>query len=359
MCSNGVGMMGIVLTSVPQRHVSTAVRVSVRPMLSAGTIGTLGSLGSLLPRGRGIPVSGTAPENQFAENATDTDTVFAAINKTFERSSCTHVYLDVGTNIGVQIRKLYQPHLYPGKKGRSAPGVLGEFDDYFGPTPRCNTVCTFGFEPNPRHYSHNDELQQKLRAAGAPVVIFNTAAHTSNTALTFNIPKGGPDAYEDWGASADPVAAWSGTETVKVHAIDLSAVIHLINHNLNHAGGDGGRPLSSKIVMKLDVEGSEESVLPHLLLGYSLCLVDRIFIEFHTRFWVPSQVVIKSKGHEVGQYHSGSRVKAFLDAENSALLHVLEKNSSDCRLSISKEDDESYLHDGIPWEASTVCSRPK
>ena len=27
---------------------------------------------------------------------------------------CWHVYLDVGTNIGVQIRKLFEPERYPG-----------------------------------------------------------------------------------------------------------------------------------------------------------------------------------------------------------------------------------------------------
>ena len=40
---------------------------------------------------------------------------------------CYHVYLDMGTNLGVQIRKLYQPHLFPNAT------VLPVFDKYFGP----------------------------------------------------------------------------------------------------------------------------------------------------------------------------------------------------------------------------------
>ena len=40
---------------------------------------------------------------------------------------CYHVYLDMGTNVGIQIRKLYQPHLFP------KAGVLPLFDKYFGP----------------------------------------------------------------------------------------------------------------------------------------------------------------------------------------------------------------------------------
>ena len=40
---------------------------------------------------------------------------------------CHHVYLDMGTNTGVQIRKLYQPHLFPNAS------VLPIFDKFFGP----------------------------------------------------------------------------------------------------------------------------------------------------------------------------------------------------------------------------------
>ena len=40
---------------------------------------------------------------------------------------CHHVYLDMGTNTGVQIRKLYEPHLFPNAS------VLPIFDKFFGP----------------------------------------------------------------------------------------------------------------------------------------------------------------------------------------------------------------------------------
>ena len=40
---------------------------------------------------------------------------------------CRHVYLDMGTNIGIQIRKLYEPHLFPDAL------VLPIFDKFFGP----------------------------------------------------------------------------------------------------------------------------------------------------------------------------------------------------------------------------------
>ena len=59
---------------------------------------------------------------------------------------CYHVYMDVGSNIGVQIRKLYEPQKYPGAV------VHRIFNEAFGSSrsDRKN-VCTIGFEPNPAH----------------------------------------------------------------------------------------------------------------------------------------------------------------------------------------------------------------
>ena len=65
---------------------------------------------------------------------------------------CYHVYLDVGSNIGVQVRKLYEPDLY-----KDAPFVQ-LFKEGFGSIQErrkhpevTDTVCAVGFEPNPHH----------------------------------------------------------------------------------------------------------------------------------------------------------------------------------------------------------------
>ena len=39
---------------------------------------------------------------------------------------CYHVYLDVGSNIGVQVRKLYQPEHFPNA------GIINQFRLAFG-----------------------------------------------------------------------------------------------------------------------------------------------------------------------------------------------------------------------------------
>lgn len=61
---------------------------------------------------------------------------------------CYHVYLDIGTNVGLQIRKLYQQELYPEAK------INPYFKKFFGPTKKrrqSGHVCAVGFEPNPQH----------------------------------------------------------------------------------------------------------------------------------------------------------------------------------------------------------------
>ena len=59
---------------------------------------------------------------------------------------CRHVFLDVGSNVGIQVRKLFEPKLYPDAE------VLPQFDQFFGRYPdNRDEVCAVGFEPNPKH----------------------------------------------------------------------------------------------------------------------------------------------------------------------------------------------------------------
>ena len=62
---------------------------------------------------------------------------------------CRYVYLDVGTNVGIQIRKLFEPDLYPNAS------IHRVFNRYFGDLKQRTTggICVVGFEPNPSHTS--------------------------------------------------------------------------------------------------------------------------------------------------------------------------------------------------------------
>ena len=65
---------------------------------------------------------------------------------------CYHVYLDVGSNVGIQIRKLYEPSKYVGAT------IHPVFDKYFHRNIQSLNsslpyICAVGFEPNPHHES--------------------------------------------------------------------------------------------------------------------------------------------------------------------------------------------------------------
>merc|ERR1719183_3438835 len=64
-------------------------------------------------------------------------------------SSCKRVFVDLGSNIGVNVRKLYEPEKYHGAK------LLPELEKAFGSAadrrkPESG-LCALGFEPNPEH----------------------------------------------------------------------------------------------------------------------------------------------------------------------------------------------------------------
>ena len=104
------------------------------------------------------------------------------IDAMFGDGFCEAAYLDVGTNIGVQIRKLYEPQLYPNAT------VLPLFDRLYG-AERCR-VCVLGFEPNARHAPRLDGLQSYLtRSLGVRAHIFRAAASDADSTATFAMPK--------------------------------------------------------------------------------------------------------------------------------------------------------------------------
>ena len=74
---------------------------------------------------------------------------------------CCHVYLDVGSNVGVQVRKLFEPELYVG-----AP-VLEVFDRVFGGRDeRRRNTCALGLEGNERHRRRLDAIQSAYTQQG-------------------------------------------------------------------------------------------------------------------------------------------------------------------------------------------------
>jgi hypothetical protein len=89
---------------------------------------------------------------------------------------CEHIFLDLGSNAGVQIRKLYEPHKYSIAKSQ----LLQIFAANFGDN-RATSVCAFSFEPNPLHFPRLREMAAVYQSLGWR---YTTATTTTDTTTT-------------------------------------------------------------------------------------------------------------------------------------------------------------------------------
>jgi len=241
-------------------------------------------------------------------------------------ANCTHAYLDVGSNIGVQIRKLFEPQKYA-----NAP-VVQVFQQIFGPAPHCN-VCAIGIEPNVRHADRLLELERRLTNAHAHVAILRVGAATTDGEARFVVPNFF-DAKEDWAARI-PVRSGHlpiGFVDTRVQTLDLAALIRRVR-----------AAITGQLVMKLDVEGQEQLILPHLVATSALCLVDFALIEWHQSM----------QWHK--EFYDRSAQGLFSDSD---LQQALRKTCASCPVQVVTLDDETYLHDGMSWPNASLCARP-
>lgn len=259
---------------------------------------------------------------------------------------CEAVYLDVGSNIGVQIRKLFEPQKYPG-----AP-VHSLFTETFASTDRCR-VCAIGVEPNPRHRNRLSQLQTRLTAAGAGVLIFEAAAGNADGALTLQYGAR-KSSFEDAGASTLGIGRYRGRSEAVVRMIRLARLVRLVRAQLDVTAGRAGTPpgqrAKNKILMKLDIEGSEWTVLTDLMESGALCAVDSVFVEYHDadfdRIGAEAaplrRAALRTMRDTVRSLHT--TVSAALGADSS------------CPTRVVKLDDETFVRDPAPWPVGSVCT---
>jgi len=232
---------------------------------------------------------------------------------------CKYVFLDVGSNIGVHARFLYEPYLYPDNRYKEVlKSTFGNsFTSITGPTNDDNDdnsydtrrdFCVLSFEPNPVHRDHHQELAVAYAKQGwryqnfyAAVGGGGTGDATSNDFLTFYKLDDG--AHNDWGFSAANSYATERTVKVEVPVINLAQFINdqigksrrredvrgISEKNIRRklsksVGGQQELQRPEVVAMKMDIEGSEYSVLYHLLEQRSFRYIDAMTLEFHRRF---------------------------------------------------------------------------
>ena len=180
---------------------------------------------------------------------------------------CAMVYIDMGTNIGHQIRKVFEPHLYQGNPTESI------FERYFGKNRE--DVCVFGFEANPIHSSRLKALEHAYRNQGYEVTIHTETAVSTRAGDVSFYRDPGASIHNEWGAglTLDIVADKANPIIVNVSAIDMAEWMRV------HI------PLSAVVVMKSDIEGHDETVLSHLYSHNQLCRVSAVYGEHMSSEW--------------------------------------------------------------------------
>ncbi len=105
---------------------------------------------------------------------------------------CQFVFLDIGGNIGLQARHIFEPRIYPvaPSEGADCGNIAHEFDRWFGTeiNQRREDVCVIGFEPNPIHFARLTELAERYTSRGMRTTYLLTAVGKDNATMTFRAP---------------------------------------------------------------------------------------------------------------------------------------------------------------------------
>jgi len=209
---------------------------------------------------------------------------------------CHHVYLDMGTNTGVQIRKLYEPHLFPNAS------VLKVFQKYFGNTQhrQRKLICTVGFEPNLLHQTSLEDLQESYQKCGWRVAIMTGVGvgaeektlrfvhrakikvekgSAEKPAVFFIDPigHGGTLMEGDYATDAEDETSVSIVRQIRIAEFINNVVAKRRLPSQSHQESNFGPP---SVVMKLDVEGRETEVILDLVMSGALAHIDNIHVDW-------------------------------------------------------------------------------
>lgn len=234
---------------------------------------------------------------------------------------CLHVYLDMGTNTGVQIRKLFEAHKFP------AAWVLPIFDKYFGPVEErdSSTVCAVGFEPNPDHEPNLNFLSSLYNACGWRTIIHTqTGVASKNMDTQFARIDYARGSY--WGFGVAGRLVDKGVplnDTTEVKAVRIAEYINKIVATRSIPENANGK--YAAVVMKLDVEGRELELLADLVMSGALEHLDNVHVDWSTDEYSPPSEDIEKMRQAIG----------FITkiAKEKNLTHIAD---------IEETDDESF-----------------
>jgi len=277
---------------------------------------------------------------------------------------CYHVFLDVGANIGVHGRFLYEPDKY-----RNSPYSVPLFDREFGSNRHGQDFCVFEFEANSKHWPRLREIAKSYSNQNWRYHVIEAAVSDFGGNTTFFHQGPGDEKFQEWGFLGAKNMGQEGGYKEIVPTIRLSQWIrhHILEQDVPEGPPSGttsnATNLNAKPILsfKMDIEGFEYVVLPDMIHERAICDFAFAFGEFHPKF-VPMQ---QFNGRDAVAAASNNNTNSSADPKALPLHRVSLKSvaeavqyqrtltqiieaSRHCSTRWMNVDDESYLRDGQP-----------
>ena len=230
-----------------------------------------------------LPVPVKVAYDELAKNRTiELSDIVARV---FASKGCKHVYIDMGTNTGVQILKWFFLHDERFDKFK----MKRYFKEANG------SGCAIGFEANPRYQEHLRDVSERIWGFGHPNFLFAALGASDKDGETEFREVRTRYMFEGSGFhSGDSIRADKG-KVKSVKTIDIARfILNFVKRTSDLVG------YIPKIIIKSDIEGEEYNVIPALLRPNSFlknaggeglfhtsvaaCYIDLIAIEWHLRY---------------------------------------------------------------------------
>lgn len=193
-----------------------------------------------------------------------------AITKVSDRSQeCSHILVDWGANIGMHSRFIFESDKYPARVGSQLEKMYAIFDKKLGTVQeRRLKTCVFGVEANEKRCPRLSELEDVHKKAG-----WNTHYDCPFAVWSVESELGFKD--QDGIGHGTASRLETGGE-IKVKTINAVQYLQGLLQKYS----------PETVVVKMDIEGAEYTVLPELEKNGLLCSdkISDMTLEYHSRF---------------------------------------------------------------------------
>eukprot|EP00522_Entomoneis_paludosa_P008915 CAMPEP_0172452718 /NCGR_PEP_ID=MMETSP1065-20121228/10297_1 /TAXON_ID=265537 /ORGANISM="Amphiprora paludosa, Strain CCMP125" /LENGTH=390 /DNA_ID=CAMNT_0013204823 /DNA_START=48 /DNA_END=1220 /DNA_ORIENTATION=- len=276
--------------------------------------------------------------------------------KKLDADGCYHVFIDVGAHMGVHGRFLLEPLKYP-----NATNAHYFFDRWFGSrTTRDNRdFCIFAIEANPKHRQVLEAKANAYKKMGWRYEVINRAAsdHEGTLELHHDVndevyDHGFSVKVSEKGAVDIPTLRLASWVKEHVGPRKLPSEVYGDYSTVRERGVHGYVNGGPKVVMKMDIEGSEYVVLPDMLTTGAICHIDFAFAEFHPQhapFAFP-----ESKGKSEFILTDFDRAKKYAKSIGKVI-----NEARNCKARFKAIDESPHTSDEVPLPTPNSKGRKK